>query len=152
MQLTVARVLVYFFYTVTLTVTADDIVNVYHGGDVVLTGDEWEDAQTLNLDDACVLAIKGTNVRSGAGILASTSTGVVTDASWKCSSSSGGAVEQTGWHLPGFDDAAWSQAQVMTANDGSVWIHEMSGINPTAQWIWSQNSSDDVVYCRKTLC
>ena len=152
MQLTVARVLVYFFYTVTLTVTADDIVNVYHGGDVVLTGDEWEDAQTLNLDDACVLAIKGTNVRSGAGILASTSTGVVTDASWKCSSSGSGAVEQTSWHLAGFDDAAWSQARVVAPNDASVWPRVVAGINPAAQWIWSQDASDDVIYCRKTLC
>ena len=119
----------------------------------MLTGDEWEDAQTLNLDDACVLAIKGTNVRSGAGILASTSTGVVTDASWKCSSSGGGAVEQTGWHLPGFDDTAWAQAQVVAPNDGSFWLGVVAEINPAAQWIWTQDvSNDDTVYCRKTLC
>ena len=138
--------------TVTLTITADDIFYVYHGGDgVVLTGDEWRVAHTVHLVEVCVLAVKAVNTIYNPGLLASTSTGVVTDASWKCSSG-GGAVEQTGWHLPGFDDAAWGQARVVAPNDGSVWPSVVAGINPTAQWIWSQDSTDDVIYCRKLLC
>ena len=109
---------------------------------------EWQDAHTVSLDDACVLAVKAEDIGTFAGILASTSTGVVTDASWKCS----GGVEQTGWHLDDFDDAAWSQARVIAANDGSFWMGVVADINPAAQWIWSQNSNDGVVYCRKTLC
>ena len=109
---------------------------------------EWQDAHTVSLDDACVLAIQAEDIGTLAGILASTSTGVVTDASWKCS----GGVEQTGWHLAGFDDASWSQARVVAPNDGSVWFTAVSGFNPAAQWIWSQDSSDDVIYCRKLLC
>ena len=137
--------------TVTLTITIYDVFYVYHDGDIVLTADDWRFDHTVSLDDACVLAIKAvdTGDGDGAAILVSTSTGVVTDASWKCS---GGAVEQTGWHLPGFDDAAWSQAQVIAANDGSFWMGVLPEISPAAQWIWSQNSDDDVVFCRKRLC
>ena len=138
---------IYVCYTVTLTITADDILYVYHDGEVALSAEAWWIAHTVNLVNACVLAIKAVDIYGVAGILASTSTGVVTDASWKCSS-----VEQTGWLLPGFDDAAWSQARVMARNDGSVYTAVVAGINPAARWIWSQNSSDDVVYCRKLLC
>ena len=138
------------FATVTLTITVDNIFYVYHGGDVVHADDDWLVADNASLDNACVLAVKAVDTGDAGGILASTSTGVVTDASWKCSS--GGGVEQTGWHLAGFDDAAWSQARVIAPNDGSWWLHVVPGINPAAQWIWSQNISDDVIYCRKSLC
>ena len=70
----------------------------------------------MNLVDVCVLAIKAVNIYDVSGILAPTSTGVVSDASWKCSS----AVEQSGWHLAGCDDAAWAQARVIALNDGSI--------------------------------
>ena len=135
--------------TVTLTIKVDNRFYVYHNGGVVLSGDGVLSTHTLNLVDACVLAIKATNFVADAGILVSTSSGVVTDASWKCSS----AAEQTGWQLPGFDDAAWSQATVVAPNDGSVWPSVAAGFNPAAQWIWTQDvSNDNVIYCRKTLC
>ena len=134
----------------TLTLTVDDQLHVYHDGGVVLTGYNRADGYNVSLDDACVLAIKAVDLGHAAGLLASTSTGVVTDASWKCSG--GDAVEQTGWHLPGFDDTAWAQAQVVAANDGSFWMGVVASINSTAQWIWSQDISDDVIYCKKTLC
>ena len=136
--------------TVSLTITVDNIFYVYHGGVVVLADDAWLVADNVSLDNACVLAVKAVDTGDVGGILASTSTGVVTDASWKCSS--GGGVEQTGWYLAGFDDAAWSQAHEIAPNDGSWWLHVVPGINPAAQWIWSQNISDDVIYCRKSLC
>ena len=139
----------YVCYTVTLTVTADDILYVYHDDEVALSAQAWWMAHTVNLVNACVLAITAVNVNNGGigGILASTSTGVVSDVSWKCS-----AVWHSGWDLPDFDDAAWAQARVMARNDGSVYIAVVVGFNPAAQWIWSQNISDDVVYCRKLLC
>ena len=137
-----------FCCTVTLAIACDDASYVYHDGDVVLSADGWRIAHTVNLDDACVLAVKAVDLGGGAGMLASTSTGVVTDASWKCS----GAVEQTGWHLDDFDDAAWSQARVIGTNDGSFWTGVIDGISTEAQWIWSQNSRDDEIYCRKSLC
>ena len=135
------------FATVTLTITVDNIFYVYHGGDVVHADDDWLVADNASLDNACVLAVKAVDTGDAGGILASTSTGVVTDASWKCST-----VEQSGWHLSGFDDTAWAQAKVVAANDGSVWFRAFAQMHAGAQWIWSPDSSDDVVYCRKLLC
>ena len=132
-------------YTVTLTISGDDEFYVYHDGSVVHSSWQWWVAHTVRLDDACVLAVQTVNTANLAGLLASTSTGVVTDASWKCSS-----VEQTGWHLDDFDDAAWSQARVISANDGWDWPL-VPQINSAAQWIWSQDNSH-IAYCRKTLC
>ena len=71
--------------------------------------------KTINFQSRQLFVRDNVAVMYAISFLVSTSTGVVTDASWKCSSS-GGAVEQTGWHLPGFDDAAWSQARVVALN------------------------------------
>ena len=128
-------------------VTGADEVYVFHGGQSIHYGYDFSDAHSLSLDDACVLALFGVkSISNTNGILASTSTGVVTDASWKCSSD-----DPIGWYLPGFDDAAWSQAQVVAPNDGSTWpvIH---GISSEAKWIWSQDTGTIFSYCRKTLC
>ena len=130
-----------------MKITAYDAVQLYRLGQVVFADNQRNLVSSVSLDGVCVLTVFAVTVDSQFGILAETSSGVVTDASWKCS-----AVEQTGWHLPGFDDAAWSQARVMARNDGSVYTAVVAGINPAARWIWSQNSSDDVVYCRKLLC
>ena len=119
---------------------------MYHDGNVVLSDDDWRYEHTVSLDDVCVLAINVVDYSSNFGLLASTSTGVVTNASWKCSS----GVEQTGWHLPDFDDAAWSQAWVTSANGGSS--SRFPGISWQADWIWVQDSSADIIYCRKSLC
>ena len=132
----------------TLTIHADDVYHVFYDGDMVLSRMFSDDTASVSLSDVCVLTVKGENFEGGHGILASTSIGVVTDDTWKCS----GGLEETGWHLPGFDDAAWSQAQVIAANDGSFWMGVVPEINPAAQWIWSQNSGDGVVFCRKRLC
>ena len=138
---------VYICCTVTLTVSGEDEFDVYHGGGVVFSARNWPNANTVTLDDACVLAIKTVNIADVlAGMLASTSTGVVTDASWKCS-----AVNYSGWHLPGFNDSSWRAARVKVANNGFVWPI-VAQINLEAQWIWSLYESDDIAYCRKILC
>ena len=138
----------YVCCTVTLTITADDEVDVYHNGVVVLTDDSWSTADTVTLTNACVLAVQGVYHRGGGdmGILASTSTGVVTDASWKCS-----AMGQRDWYLPGFDDATWSQARVIATNGDAPW-GTVDAIDAQAKWIWTQGLTDANVYCRKTLC
>ena len=128
-------------------ITGADEIYVYHGGDY----DYYSDvnvAKSLSLDDACVLAAFAMAIGDSdtGGILASTSTGVVTDASWKCNSNG-----PTNWHMPDFDDAAWSQALVMAPNDGSSWP-VINGISAEAKWIWSQDTSTISAYCRKTLC
>ena len=132
---------------VTLTVTGADEVYVFHGGQSIHYGYDFSDARSLSLDDACVLAVFGVkSISNTNGILASTSTGVVTDGTWKCSSD-----DPIGWYLPGFDDAAWSQAQVVAPNDGSTFV-SIAEISSEAKWIWAQDTSTNIACCRKTLC
>ena len=116
--------------TVTLTLAGYESFYVYHNGGVVLSVEQLSvAAHSVDLDNACVLAIETVDVDALAGVLASTSTGVVTDTSWKCST-----VEETDWHLPDFDDAAWSQASVIAPNDGSVWA-SIEEISAEVKWI-----------------
>ena len=113
----------------------------------MLTESQSDVASSVNLTDACLLAVVGIKSSSPyGGILAETSSGVVTDASWKCS----GDI-QIGWNLASFDDAAWSQAQVVAPNDGSNFAF-FAEISPQAKWIWAQDSSGIYAFCRKRLC
>ena len=133
--------------TVTLTVTVDNIVYVYRHGSVVLSDVRWDDAHTVTLMNTCVLAVQGVDQGGGyVGILASTSTGVVSDATWKCS-----AVWQNGWHQSGFDDASWAQARIVASHGVAPW-GTVSGISSHAKWIWAQGSYGGTVYCRRALC
>ena len=111
---------------------------------------DWTVTSVVSLEDACVLAVRAVQHNDGgsaAGILASTSTGVVSDASWKCST-----VYQTGWHRASFDDSAWSYAHVKGTNGGAPW-GTITGIDAQAKWIWTyQVIAGDTIYCRKPLC
>ena len=129
-----------------MTITADNAFQLYHFGQSVLVNNQWNVASSVSLADACVLAVFAVHSADTFGILASTSTGVVTDDSWKCS-----AELAIDWHLASFDDAAWSQAQVLAPNDGSVWAF-FAEISSEAKWIWAQDTSRSRAFCRKTLC
>ena len=54
-----------------------------------------------------VIAISCRDTGGNEGIIASTSTGIVTDGSWKCSS-----VKEDNWMMPDFDDSAWNNADI----------------------------------------
>ena len=99
---------------------------------------------SLNTSTCGVLAVYAHSYIYYTGMLASTSTGVVTDDTWKCK------LYQSDWHLPGFDDSAWPQARMMGANDGS-YAAAVTAISSQAKWIW-HGTSYEHAYCRKSLC
>ena len=117
----------------------------------MLAGYSDVNAYALSLDDTCVLAAYAVSGESDSnvGILASTSTGVVTDDTWKCSAASS---QPSGWHLASFDDATWGQARVIATNGNSHIWESIDEISPEAKWIWAQDTATNVAYCRKTLC
>jgi len=93
-----------------------------------------------------VIAIYGKDWGGAEGIIASTTTGIVTDGSWKCSS-----VKEDNWIMPDFDDSAWNNADTsrgVNTNKG-YW----QDISKNALWIWSTGMSNppDEAYCRKSL-
>ena len=92
-----------------------------------------------------VLSVAGKNTAgSYFGIIGSTSHGLVTDGTWKCSSDL-----HVGWNSPDFDDQDWPLAKVVGINGGSP-RGKIHGIAEMAKWIWADNNKD-VVYCRLKL-
>ena len=87
----------------------------------------------------------GNDVGAQEGILASTSTGVVTDTTWKCTT----ALEPD-WSTCAFDDSNWPDAVSRGANGVGPW-GQFDDIDATAEWIWAKGSDNGVVYCRKRL-
>ena len=73
------------------------------------------------------MALAVTNTGGHGGLLASTSTGVVTNETWKCSD-----TEQAGWHLAEFDDTSWDNAYVVGQHNDGPWgvIIGISGTPP----------------------
>lgn len=155
--------------TVNLTVTADNKIYVYHDSDfthdldvsyneespvgyagtVILSNGNWEITSNIVLIDPCVLAFKAINDGGTPyGILASASSGIVTDETWKCSD-----VEQAGWHKFGFNDSTWHQARVIGPYGDQTWsTGDFRDINTSAKWIWASSGTTAAAYCRKDIC
>ena len=98
--------------------------------------------------DPCLLALSAFNTGMEGGLLAETSTGVVTDTSWKCST-----VEETNWHLTSFDDSGWDNARIVQPH-GGLWFSVYPSISLDADWIWANVAMAEytTTYCRKRLC
>ena len=93
------------------------------------------------------IAVKCTDHGGEYGLIASSSSGFVTDGSgsWRCTS-----TLEADWMNPGFDDSLWPTAVVNGDNDGIQWVYDgikfpgMGG----AKWIWSSSKLFSTVYCR----
>ena len=94
-----------------------------------------------------VISVVGADVGGGFGILGSTTNGLLTNESWKCT-----GVLYPGWNSPDFDDQNWPSARVFGVNSAdSPWGMMISGIEATAKWIWAADQDNGVVYCRLNL-
>ena len=90
---------------------------------------------------ALVFGNKGRDVAGIEGILASTSTGIVTDTSWKCTT-----TLEDDWTRCFFNDDHWPNAR--RVEGPSVHILDISS---SASWIWAEGSNGGTVYCRKRV-
>ena len=110
------------------------------------TDSDWKKPTTyLVTGNTRVLSVAGKNTAGGFfGIIGSTSHGLVTDGTWKCSSDL-----HVGWNSPDFDDQDWPLAKVVGINGDFPW-GKIHGIAEMAKWIWADNNKD-VVYCRLKL-
>merc|ERR1719283_57177 len=82
-----------------------------------------------------VIAIYCKDTGGNQGIIASTSTGIVTDGSWKCSS-----VKEDNWMMSDFDDSAWNNADISRGTNVAPKARPW-GVRPNiannAYWIWA---------------
>ena len=130
--------------------TCDDAMELF-ADDASLGNDnnDWHVSFTYgNIPgNARVLSVVGTDVGGGFGILGSTTNGLLTNESWKCT-----GVLYPGWNSPDFDDQNWPSARVFGVNSAdSPWQRMISGIEATAKWIWAADHDHGVVYCRLNL-
>ena len=136
-----------------MTATCDNEMEVFFDG-VKQTAPEselndWTKSSTFPISaDTQVVGIKCVDLHVVGGILASFSTGEVTDGSWQCSTEA-----SSGWASPGFvPSSAWQQATVIGNNGVQPW-GKRPGISDSAEWIWTPEWSGGhtLVYCRKEL-
>ena len=129
-----------------LRFTADYVAEVFHpdGSSVVSNG--WVTTGNEELASTCVIAIKAANHGGSFGLIASTDTGLVTDASWRCT-----AQEDADWFTETFDDSHWPSAHVWYEH-GDEPYGVISDVDISAKWIWTDSQYDLTVYCRKQIC
>jgi len=83
-------------------------------------------------------------------IIASLSNGVVTDKTWKCTTSL-----ENGWNMRNFDEFGWTSAVEHETNSHTSVVlpyGEKTDIAADAKFIWTtDNYEEKEIYCRKTL-
>lgn len=118
-----------------LFAACDNEMTVYFDGQKVLESGSWDQPEFANIaalleketpGNKHVLAVEGVNIgeNNPAGLLVRLdfdsgwrdAWSVVTDSSWKVSTSAG-----EGWLNAGFDDSQWDAAEVITAIGGAPW-------------------------------
>ena len=130
----------------TATFTCDNKMEMFADGQSLGTDSNWENPTTYHVPGHTrVMSVAGEDYGGGhLGILGSTSNGLVTNETWKCSS-----VLYSGWTSPAFDDQNWPLAKVIANHGDSPW-NTIKGIAMTAKWIW-ENTNSNTAYCRLTL-
>merc|ERR1719234_1550600 len=110
----------------------------------------WEAVSQLTIPAGTrVLAIECKDVGQNKGILASTSIGLKTDSSWRCSS-----TQIEGWTQPDFvfPPGSFASANTLGNNTVSPWIQDHLAPRPDiladAQWIWALDSTGPWAGCR----
>ena len=127
-----------------VNMTADNAFKIYADGDPLGSGNDWQTTYTFHTDASKVLAIYAWNWGGPVGIILSTSNGLVTDLSWKCTSKVQSGLN---WTKPSFNDDSWPNAVSFGHNGVPPWGLR-PGISASAQWIWAPTWSQRF-WCRK---
>ena len=133
----------------TLSTCADDTHIVYINGKQVNSNpreNAFDQAIITPIPrETKVIAVSITNYEGGAGFKAALSdNSVVSDDSWKCSS-----TFSENWQKIDFDDRSWPAALTI----GSTRPTACGGFPSSAKYLWTDESYTSLItiYCRKTL-
>ena len=83
------------------------------------------------------------NRGGNAGFIASFGNGLVSDASWKCTTQN-----IRNWPTASFDDKNWPAAVVYSSNSGAV---KVNGIASDAKWIGTRQRNVRGFFCRRLM-
>jgi len=112
----------------------------------------WEKTSEVSIPphtDVIAISCKDTGYTEG--FVASTTTGIVTDGSWKCSS-----VKEDNWMMSDFDDSDWKSADTSRGTNVAPKQYNWglrANIDNNAHWIWATGypTKTTEAYCRKSL-
>jgi len=130
---------------ITAVFTCDDEMEMFADGVSLGKDINWEiSTEYVIPGNTRVISVSGIDKGHQYGILGSLSNGLVTNASWKCDN-----VKYLGWNSPAFNDSNWPAAVEVAKHGDGPW-NNITGIAPTAKWIWTSGQPDNV-YCRLRL-
>ena len=121
-----------------LTATADDSLTVFVDGVQVISSNNIDQFDTVEIPDTCVVAVHAQNFGGSEWFIVSSANGrVLSDVSWRCSE-----VEEEGWLEASFNDSQWAAARI------SFVPQDVEDFD----FIWSNSVGVGVAYCRKNYC
>ena len=129
-----------------LTITTDDSGIIFVDEVQVLSTKVYK-TYTVEIDHSFdTLAVFVTNIFDTIGIMAETSTGIVTDTSWKCTDQ----TQSSRWKTKRFNDSLWPRAVVLAVNKGGHGLMpELKDFSLDKLWISVSNVRAGNLYCRK---
>lgn len=133
-----------------LTLLVDDAGTLYVDGQLVAQLSFFQLTEEMLPAKCKCIAVYVTNMLLTIGIIAETSTKMVTDTTWKCTAMK--PSWDLEWTTPEYDDSAWPNAVQFSRNDiGRALVSFIPQISPNVYWITVADSTSPVMYCRKTL-
>jgi len=144
--------------SLTITISVDDVYDLYVNGAFIGTADHWEDAQSYKVPSISgknVIAVKCSDLGGPGGLVAEIDFGgnhFVSNEDWKLS-----MTEQSSWETVVFDDISWQKATSYGFHgEAQPWAQygNVQGISTDSgvHWIWSSdNENNNLVYFRFTL-
>jgi hypothetical protein len=141
--------------TFSVKITCDDIYELYLNGFLLGTGNSWKNTYSYNPQlsvDNNVFAIKCKKPEYQSGGFIGVFGNIVTSSvNWKCKENT--ANFPNNWNSYDFDDSSWSYAtNYGSNNEYTFWKsttgEDRPGIPKNAEWLWSNNREDEIVYCR----
>lgn len=131
-----------------MTVRVDDVGTLYVDGQGVVSGLHLLDARKFNISSTSrCIGVHVINVYGSIALMVETSTGIVSDATWKCTSEN---LFSLAWTRADFDDSSWPHAVEIGTNKGeNAWSLSF----PTNRaWISVLNNHNHpFMYCRHKL-
>ena len=139
-----------------VTVAADDRGTVYADGMFLFNLTKVREAVSAQVRcDTKVIAIEVTNDHQQIGLIVMTSSGIVSDNSWKCTSS----PPPISWKSSDCDDSSWPPANAYFKNDGTVSGLKLQRLSymimeklpSNAYWLSTVDAFTSRMFCRRAL-
>jgi hypothetical protein len=142
--------------TISVKMTCDDAFELYFNSFLIGTGNSWKNTYSYNPQLTLsnnIFALKCKKNYQSPGFIGVFGNVVTSPNNWKCKENNNNVNFPLNWNLYDFDDSSWLPASSYGNNDEYTYWKSMTGedrpgIPKNAEWLWSNNREDEIVYCR----